>query len=238
MDAADEKPDNACESSLWDAWQEKRDSASRQALVQHYYNWTCFMARRVFMRVYLPGVEWADYVHYATIGLLEAIDRFEPERGLKFTTYARHRVRGAILNGIRQFQDLTRPHRSRHAERADSMNSGENGNALEEIVEVSVGLAIGYLLDLESQTEVRESTADTYTVVENNCLIEDISRFVGELPEREQKIVRLHYYHHMPFVEIADLMELTKGRISQLHKQAINRIRKHLDVANSWNLVA
>lgn len=226
------------EAALWAAWNATKNPEDRHAIVEFYSEWVHFMAKQVFVRVRIPGVEWHDFVHYGTIGLLEAIDRFEPERGFQFRTYARHRVRGAILNGLRQCRDqeahAPAANPARHIDRSESLSDEPGGDLLAEIVTVSVGLAIGHLLDADSLPE----SGDTYAKVEHDCLMEDLSALVEALPEKERIVVKYHYYQHLAFIEIAELLGVTKGRISQLHKQGILRMRRQLEAADTLNIVA
>jgi len=230
------------EKALWAKWLSGSDPACRAQLIDFYSDWTRFIAKRIFIRVRIPGVEWADFMQLATVGLLESLDRFEPARGLNFTTYARHRVRGSILNGLRLYRDQTNGewHSNdivRVSDRTESL-LGEEGqpDLLTEIVDITVGLAIGHFLDLKFLGTDKEN--DAYAAVENDLLMEDLAHMVEDLPAREAMIIKYHYYQQLPFVEIAELLGVTKGRVSQLHKQAVARLRKQLQSAGGWDIRA
>lgn len=222
----------ARETELWRDWHDDRSARNRHALVDHYAGWTRLVARDVFQRIRIQGTEWADYVHYATIGLLECIERFDASKGVHFQTYARHRLRGAILNNIGRFAERTghdRDAAARYSERTLSLAEDDSGDALRDVLEVSVGLAIGYLLELGTLPGDEHLDSDAYRQVEAEHTERQLCELVEQLPDNERLIVRCHYYQQMNFVDIANLLELTKGRISQLHRQAMNRIRERME---------
>jgi RNA polymerase sigma factor for flagellar operon FliA len=84
------------EQTLWLRWRQERTSATRDALIVHYSPWARQVARDVFMRVYFMRDAWHDCVQNALMGLMEAIERFDPDRGVEFRPFARFRVRGAV----------------------------------------------------------------------------------------------------------------------------------------------
>lgn len=221
---------------LWAEFSEHQGAAQRNALIEHYYGWTHVVARDIFHRLRVPGAEWADYVHYATIGLIECIDRFDPARGVYFQTFARHRLRGAILNNIGKFAERTGHEfdaSARYAERAESLNEAANDDALHDVIELSVGLAIGYLLELGTLPSGSPPENEAYRQAETESLIISLKKMVAELPEKERQIITGHYFQQLPFIEIAGLMQLTKGRISQLHSQAIRKLRNGFEENDS-----
>lgn len=229
----------AREATLWSAWLTERSVTNRHALVEHYAAWTRLVARDIFLKIRIHGTEWTDYVHYATIGLLECIDRFDSAKGVYFQTYARHRMRGAILNNIGRFAEGTGRENgpaARYAERIESLNYHDldSDNALQDVLEISTGLAIGYLLDLGTLPEKDSTENDPYRQLESEHIEQSIAKFVELLPEKERIIIHYHYFQQVSFVEIAGLLELTKGRVSQLHKQAINCIRERLENQESF----
>lgn len=213
------------EAALWREWRQTADATSRGRLIEFYDGWVQKVAQDVFLQIPVQGAEWADYVHYGNIGLMESIDRFDPTRGAQFQTFARHRVRGAILNNIGRFAERT-GRSTRYFERLDSIEETESDDALADIVDATVGLAIGYLLELgtlpSGNTENRNTTYDNVEAGEEQA---SLVGKIGELPEREQQVIRYHYFQQISFTEIADMLGVTRGRVSQLHRQAIERIR-------------
>jgi RNA polymerase sigma factor for flagellar operon FliA len=222
------------EGSLWSRYRQQGDRQAHQVLFDHYVPWSRAVARDVYRRVRLPQVDWADYAQNATVGLLEAMGRFDPERGIDFMAYAKPRVRGAVFNGLRCFlSDMARrgPEADRHRDRFSSFDDSESEDILGQFVASVTGLALGFLIDNDAASESLRPTDSSERQAEQHQLDAIVLAAVGRLPEKEAMVIRLHYYQYMPFVDIARLMGLTKGRISQIHKAAIERIR-----ANAWAL--
>ncbi|MDE2154505.1 MAG: sigma-70 family RNA polymerase sigma factor [Xanthomonadaceae bacterium] len=215
---------------LWERWREGREMDARNALVLRYSPWARMVARDVYMRVHSLGDAWHDCVQNALIGLLESMDRFDPSRGIKFETYARYRVRGAVFNGMRALREsLTKdayPHDQTSAvlDRIESLGDGAMSDPLDAFVATTVGLGLGFLLDARSFPD-REESPSAYAEHEKEELSIAVIEGLEQLDEREQAILTLHYYHHVPFVEIASQLGVTKGRVSQLHKRALERLR-------------
>lgn len=221
---------DSCELVLWEQWREGREVAARNALILKYSPWARMVARDVYMRVHSLGDAWHDCVQNALIGLLEAMDRFDPRRGIKFETYARYRVRGAVFNGLRTLRESLA--QGSHAydqtsavlDRVQSLEDSAGSDPLEAFVATTVGLGLGFLLQAKSFPD-REASTDTYAELEREELSTAVIEGIERLSEREQAILTLHYFHHVPFVDIASQLGVTKGRISQLHKRALERLR-------------
>jgi RNA polymerase sigma factor FliA len=218
------------ERRLWKRWREEREIAARNALVLQYSPWARMVARDVYRRVHSLGDAWHDCVQNALIGLLEAMDRFDPDREIKFETYARYRVRGAVFNGLRILRESLAQSSNAYdqtravLDRVESFEDSAASDPLEAFVATTVGLGLGFLLEAKSFPDREEST-DAYAELEKEELSMAVIDGIERLNEREQAILTLHYFHHVPFVEIASQLGVTKGRISQLHKRALERMR-------------
>lgn len=219
------------EAGLWKIWTGLRDASARNALVSRHQAWARLVARDVYAKTRWKQAEWADYVQNAMIGLLEAVDRFDPEQGVEFRTYARHRVRGAVFNGLRDASLIpSSPASALLLERSASLRDRDDtpeGGVLQSFTDWVVGLGVGFLL--ESSTESGEgATSGPYA----SALRAESSRRVHAalriLPANERRVIVSHYMKHIAFIDIANGMGLTKGRISQLHHQAIRRMRDFL----------
>lgn len=215
------------EDALWHRWVVGREMPARQALLQAHLSWARLVAKDVYLKVRLHEAEWADYVQNATVGLLEAIDRFQPNRGVDFRTYARHRVRGAVFNGLRHLAatpQAERPHASA-GDRSASL-AAEDSDPFDAFVSWTIGIGIGQLLESASLADDQQASAPgPYANAVRDQLKDALQRAMDNLPEREWLILTMHYFQHVPFVDIAAQMQLTKGRISQLHRQAMERLR-------------
>lgn len=214
------------ESELWERYRRAHDAGARDRLFLHYVPWATAIARHVHRRVRAYPVDGDDFIQNARIGLLEAMSRFDPTRGIAFRFYAKPRVRGAVFNGLRVIMGGRPPQRddNRFAARLDDLQDAGEGSAFDQVVDTIVGLGIGYLLDeavhLSSSTST-DGQAYVHAVQTEARLLQAI----GRLPERLQLVVRSHYFQYVPFQDLAVRMGVSKGRISQLHRAALLRLR-------------
>lgn len=215
------------EKELWRRWASQREHLARETLIQLHASWARLVARDVYLKAHIRNADWGDYVQNATVGLIEAIDRYDPARGVDFRTYARHRVRGAVFNGLRHLASDSFGGGSNFDERSDSLASNES-DPLQAFVDWTVGLGIGHLLDASSPPHDRMHSSDPYAAAAHDQLSECLRKALEELPSREKLVLTMHYFQHVPFVDIASQMQLTKGRISQIHRQAIESLRTGL----------
>ena len=219
------------ESLLWHRWNVGRDSEARNALIVYHADWSRLVARDVLVRVRVPQADWLDFVQNATVGLIEAIDRFDPSVGVAFRNYARHRVRGAVFDGLKNiFTSARGPNASTASERfygdrVRSLTEGETEHdPVDAFVSLTVTLGIGALLNADSMPQGdRESTP--YAHAARSQIRALAHEAISQLPGRQQDIVRLHYFQHMSFSDIAEMYGVSKGRISQLHRQALEQLR-------------
>src|SRR5688500_13864902 len=137
---------------LWAGLRDGSNAAASGLLFARYAPWARSVARDVYRRLRNPLLDWADYVQNASVGLLEAMGRFDAARGLDFIAYARPRVRGAVFNGVRAFIDGPESGREERARtRLGSIATGEgSGNLLQQMVDTVAGLGLGFLLDADA----------------------------------------------------------------------------------------
>jgi len=233
---ATSNPGAGAASTLWREFAAARDPRLREELIQLYRP----IAKKIAVRMYVVrrdnSVAFADYFQYACVGLVEAVDRFEPERPVLFETFATYRIRGAILNGLAKESELAAQRHywaARAQERIESLKSRSGGaetssNSLSELVEITVGLAFGVLLESRAEPADESPLANPYAAAELGEMVRRLRRVVEQLPERERSIIELHYYHHEAFQDIAARIGVTKGRVSQLHSRALGLMRAAL----------
>jgi len=194
------------------------------------------IAAKVFGLRSDPAARYDDYLQYARVGLIEAVDRYDPARNVSFETYSAHRIRGAILNGLEHESEASAQRafwRARMQERTDSLlgdkQAAPERASLEDLIQVTVGLALGLVLDEARQEPCDEQPqSNPYAVTEMEQLSRQVRGLLVKLPEREQKIIRGHYFELRELQSIAADYGVTKGRVSQLHAQALARLRSLL----------
>jgi RNA polymerase sigma factor for flagellar operon FliA len=208
------------------------------------------MAAHCYARRFHDEIGFDEYLQLASIGLLEAMDRFDPERGAQFRTFAARRMHGAILNGLEHLtekqQQIAMRQRLR-AERLDSLKSVAGDDCagaphtpeqlLRFVSELGIGLAVCWMLEGTAMVEDTEAveSAPFYRSIAIRQLRERLHRAIDGLPEHERTVVRSHYLQDLPFDRIAAMLHLTKGRISQLHKQALLHLRAQVAEHADWN---
>lgn len=213
------------ESELWRRYREEGDLVARDLIAVMHLPWAAAVGKSVYRRVGIHGLDSEDFIQNARLGMLEAIGRFEPDRGVEFRAYARPRVRGAVFNGVRtmlQERGMGADDR-RHAERLEHFHDDDR-TPFDSVVDAVIGLGIGFLLDHAAA----DAGADAYAYVRRDQTHARLKAAVGRLPARLQALVTAHYFEHVPFCEIADAEGVTKGRISQLHRDALTRLRDAL----------
>jgi RNA polymerase sigma factor for flagellar operon FliA len=222
---------SADEHELWASYGASASRAAHQQLFFRYVPWARTVARDVYRRVRIPQMDWGDYAHNATVGLLEAMSRFDVARGVDFIAYAKPRVRGAVFNGLRSYlsESGRRDEMGRWRDRMESFDAPEFDDPLNQMVATIANLGLGFLLDSGAASELSQANADASAVAERHQMDRVLEGSLARLPEKERQVLILHYYQHMPFVEIAALFRLSKGRISQIHKSAIENIRKQIE---------
>lgn len=219
------------ERALWEEFARCRDVDSRNSLIEHYLPLARSVAAGLFARRGGLVVDFMDYVQLATVGLIESIDRYDPGRGVPFEAYAGQRVRGAVLNALEALSETYEQNALRKRLRADRLESLRRGpgearaDLFGELAEVAVGFALGYMLEGSGLMAPRQEEGgyqhEFYRGVQHRQVAEALARLVAALPDQERRVIRYHYYQGLPFLEIAGLFGLTKGRISQIHRQAL-----------------
>lgn len=214
----------------------------RNQLVLQYSPLVKYVAGRV--RVSLPPtVESADLVSEGVIGLMDAIDKFQPERGLAFPTYAVPRIRGAIIDSVRAADWVPRAVRTqlRAVEEARTTLVHRLGRSPEPAeVAAEVGLTVPELLKLtERPTYISPAGDDDLSVVdddapaldeafEDEATRETLKTAVRRLPERDQVIVALYFFEGFTLSEIGQVLDVTESRVSQLRTRALKALRVEL----------
>jgi len=239
------------EAALWAAMGGPDREAARHRLFELHADFAHRLARRQFRLRTRGDVEFADLLQFAHAGLLEAIDRFELERGAKFRAYASHRILGSIADGIAQSTEVrsqlsARARARRERVRSlvpDEVDSLSAADALEALIELAMGVAVGVMLDgtaLFVDEGVAPASARQPSAFDSarwRELTDRLGREVAALPERERRILEYHYGERaLAFDTIAGLLEISKGRVSQIHRAALVMLRKRLAQRGHFSL--
>jgi RNA polymerase sigma factor for flagellar operon FliA len=208
----------------------------RTGLIDRYLSFARMLAAKAYARRTYPELEFDDYMQYASIGLLEAVDRFDPGLGVKFEAFAAPRITGAILDGIASLTEKQEQVRARQrivSDRVDALATaapdGKDAHALFAYpADMAIGLAIGFALDGSGIYQAEEEAAyddPAYRHVELQQLVRKAAALLDTLPDTERRVMKSHYQQQRPFQDIAADLGLTKGRVAQIHKSALARLR-------------
>lgn len=245
--------------ALWRAYGERRSSALRDRLVLHYAPLVKYVAGRVGTG--LPAhVDVGDLVQSGIFGLVDAIDRFEPERGLKFETYAMQRIRGAIFDDLRAQDWVPRSVRSRarEVERALERLEGRLQRTATDVeVAEELGVSVPDLRDLYAQLQLTsvaaldelvavgrgdaslaemlpdDSVPDPGAVLDGAESRRLLAQAVSQLVERDRIVVTLYYFENLTLAEIGKVLGVTESRVCQLHTRAMLRLRTKMTEATA-----
>jgi len=240
------RPDPVEIGPIWAGFVRTRDTTMRERLVAAYMGFARMLAAKVYARRTFEGMEFGDYLQYATVGLIEAIDRFDPERGVLFESFAAVRMTGAMLTGIESSTEIQRQVATRKrviGERVASLaepaapSPGPEA-VFAQLAEMAIGLAVGFVLEDSGMYLQEEGTyADnTYSGVELRQLRGRVKAALAEIGANQRRVIELHYLQHLPFEDVATRMSLTRGRISQIHKEALQNLRTRLTKTDAIDL--
>jgi len=235
------------EDSRWRALRETGSAAARERLFSFYLPFARALAGRQFKSRSGSDIEYEDLLQLACAGLLEAIDRFDPTLGVPFKGFAVRRINGSMIDGIAKMNEVREQISFRNRAQRDrlrSLASDEDGpvargRAMEALVDMAVGLALGFMLEgttLYHKESDPGIVATAYDSLAWKQLVERATAEVARLPERDRRIIELHYLEEVNFDRIAEIFGLTKGRISQLHKAAMLLLRKRLSTVAGFRL--
>lgn len=239
---------------LWEEYQKKPSPELREKLITEYAPLVKVVAGRLSM--YLGyNVEYEDLVSYGIFGLIDAIDKFDLGKDVKFETYASLRIRGSILDQIRKMDWIPRTIRQKQKKIDAAIKEIElkNGrSATDEEIAVSLGISNEEYLDWQSQMKVTNvvslnefmeqgseiPTDNSYNrkaqfdgpeeVIEKDELKKILAQALELLTEKERKVIVLYYYEDLTLKEISSILEVSESRISQLHTRALQKMKNKL----------
>lgn len=202
------------------------------------------IASRLYRLRWNATVDFDDYFQMGSLGLVEAAHRFDPARGVQFGSFASWRIGGAILNGLaRSTEQLQQAahRRQRVGSRVESLIGHEAVSAdasvedsLGRISKLAIGLAVGFMLEGTGMYQDEEPAyhLDGYASIALRQWRDRLRDAVKSLPAQDREVLERHYFQQHSFSDIADELGLTRGRISQIHKGALERLRERLSQDN------
>jgi len=237
----------------------KLDFTKKDRLIMEYSPLVKYIAHRIAMRL-PPQIEINDLINSGILGLIDAIEKFDPSREVKFKTYAEIRIKGAILDELRAMDWIPRSIRKIINRLVDAYHELEQqlgrpardeeiaeqlGLKIEEFYELLKQAAGVPLISLDGLVNHDEKKRNILNCLEDpksaNALgalglseIKDvIAKAIDDLPEKEKQVISLYYYDELTMKEIGRVLDLTESRVSQIHTKAILRLR--VRIKNSRN---
>ena len=255
--AADASAADAALRQLWVDFKETGEPALRERLILHYSPLVKYVAGRVGVGL-PPNIEQADLVSYGIFGLIDAIEKFDLERAIKFETYAINRIRGAIIDELRAIDWIPRSvrYKAREVEKAyaaleaslhrtptEAELAAEMGIALNDLHAIFSQVSYVNVIALDELLTVGGEKGDKLSLVDTleDSKAEDpvaafeseetkylLAKAINHLPEREKIVVTLYYYEGLTLAEIGQVLGVTESRICQMHTKAVLQLRGKL----------
>ncbi len=242
---------------LWRKYKRDDDKKAKEQLVLAYAPIVKYVAGRISSG--LPAhVEEADLISYGLFGLVGAVERYEPERHVKFETFAMVRIKGAIIDELRSMDWVPRSVRSkiRRIEQVNTALENEHQRSptdkeLAEALDMSVDefndaltlISTSSMVALDELWTVSDASGDQVSLldtisdakaddpvksIDKDEVKDRLSEAVSRLPEREKLVVALYYYENLTLREIGEVLSVTESRVSQLHTRAVLRLKGRL----------
>lgn len=240
------------QTELWKQYSENKCPTIREKFIIEYSPLVKYVAGR--LSIYFGShVDYDDLVSFGVFGLIDAIDKFDVYKGVKFETYASLRIRGSIIDSIREMDWAPRSLRQKSKEveklyvevenqlghaASDKEMAERMGVTVDEFAKTLNELNISTMMSLDefleqnyeigvdSNNVLKDGIPENY--VEINEIKETLANAINKLPEKEKMVVSFYYYEELTLKEISAIMGVSESRISQLHTKAILRMRGKL----------
>ncbi|MFY9176259.1 MAG: FliA/WhiG family RNA polymerase sigma factor [Caldicoprobacterales bacterium] len=241
---------------LWIRYKKDRDIQLRNDIIMHYSQLVNRVVNRIAPR-YSDYIDIDDLVAYGILGLIDAIEKFDLDKGVKFETYATFRIRGAIIDQIREQDWIPRSLRNKAKDVEEAMEELEMklgrqvedeelakhmGITIEELHRLLGQVHSFSLLSLDEQIlEIiggPSQLASDSNTPEDHALYEDLKRILSEfidvLPQKEKMVINLYYYEELTLKEIGMIIGVSESRVSQLHSKALIKLKNMLKRVNVY----
>lgn len=246
--------DKMDEKDLWIEYKQSKNEKIREYFVKKYAPLVKHIAGKIGYKI-KGSVEFDDLIGYGSLGLLDAIEKYDPTKNIKFNTYAMTRIQGAIYDELRNMDWIPRTIRTKtkRIEEAMAKIELEKGSpATDAEIASELGISVEELQDMyvEVNPTTIVSLSEIYyqnmkdgenievistieapvhknpdTVMEKEEVTRILAKAIKELPDKEKKVLILYYYEELTLKEIGEVLEITESRVSQLHTKAVMRLR-------------
>ncbi len=251
--------DNVLE--LWQRYRTGGDQTAREELILHYAKLVKYVVGRLAIGL-PPSLQYDDLIGYGILGLIEAVDRFDPDHGVKFATYAVTRIRGQIIDSLRAMDLLPRSvyRHNREIETAianlsQTLGRSPKDEEVAEYLEISLDQYYSWLTDINfaiisldqtltfdngEQANLYGSLEDTQMPTPSQQMDDqelkiELASAILELPEREQLMISLYYNDGLTMKEIGYVLDVSESRVSQIHARAVLALRGFIRVRSEPN---
>jgi len=236
---------------LWISYKEQNNKEAKDALIVHYVALVKIIAGKLYSS-YNAHVEFDDLLGYGIIGLIDAIEKFDHKKQIKFETYANIRIRGAIIDQIRHMDWIPRSTRQKYKkieeaiaklqkiygnELTDEHIATELEMSLEDYSKLIGEVTTYSIISLEEKLEDNSNFDITSNALdfqpEESYTEREVKKILAEtienLQEKEKKVMQLYYYSELTYKEIAEVLAISESRVSQIHTKAIAKLKIALE---------
>ena len=238
--------------SIWDDYEKTKSSEIKERLILHYAPLVKYVAGRLSIH-FGDHIEFDELVSYGIFGLIDAIEKFRQEKGVKFETYASLRIRGAIIDGIRKLDWIPRTLREKNKQLEQAFNElsvtlgrdptdeelavklGVSAEETRRLIKKTSLMSIISLDEYLEQNQESSYQGAQYSHAESpemqhekNEVRTILKDAIKNLTEKEKLVVTLYYFEELTLKEISGVMGVSESRISQIHTKALSRLQNRL----------
>lgn len=239
---------------LWDSYRGNQNTLIRRELMVRYLGLVKYVVRKM-IKSYPQAIEEADLYHIGTLGLAEALERFDQDYGIKFETYAIPRIKGSIIDELRKLDWIPRSLRNKtNMFKEKTLELDQKFSGAYTDVEVANGLNIeiselhawkkdinsinvlsmdkpiddNYKQNLYDMIEDDEEKNSDYKIEEEE-MKRVLLKAIQQLPEKTRLAITLYYYERLTFKEIGEILSVSESRISQIHSETMVKLKKSMN---------
>jgi len=232
---------------IWKEYQIHEDLNKKNILIEEYAYIIKIIASKMY-NLYGGKVEFDDLLGYGSLGLIDAIDKFDITKGVKFETYAQHRIRGTIIDNLRKNDWVPRTLRTKAKLIKNTIMELENKtgkNVTYEDISIKLNIEINEVENImkeinrfninsldeiisNSGIEPLDTKDDPQLIIEDKEFLHTLASYIDKLAKNEREVITLYYYEELNYKEIGSILKLSESRISQIHSKAIKKLKSKL----------